>query len=203
MAEIITVEYWEGVTSSPLSIHLSDQSNADFILKMHGVFAPFRPKGIIRPLLPDIQSHIAKLISNEDAIYLEPALVAEYLGSKQWEDLSVADGAFLLNNGSWLKDEEWLGTLPYSMEFLLRAEDLPEVPVGSFIFHLTEDVQRFKGRLPGQVRVSICEFLTRFKQKRENELSAYPDDPIARYDLEMMLEDIDAAEKAWTVYCAT
>lgn len=147
-------------------IHLSDSTYLNFIQEVHELFEPLKQRGVIlKADKKSIRNHINTCIKNKDLMYLEPALVTRQLNGKKWQDLTVEDGFFMLNNSAWVTDEQWWAFMPYMIEALLLSDIWLDYKFEFFIFSF----ERLNLKnIPYQILQKMSEFLdilgTKFSQ---------------------------------------
>ena len=141
--KFITVTLWhfleDGKAIRPISfkderVVLFDHQYDQLIQRFFQAFEPLRLTGLIMAKSPEVDDHINQCIKSGDFTHLEPALVTQRFGGRFWQDVTVEDGAFMLNNSPWVSVPQWTSFLPYMTEFLLRAEQLSDRVFGEKVF---------------------------------------------------------------------
>ena len=136
MSDTIQLTLWTGVHLYEETVVLNDESHLEFISRAHEIFRPYSLSGSIHESSPEIHRVVRELIAAGDFVYLEPALYARHFQGRNWDGVSVSDGAFVLQCFPWTTSEEWLSFMPWMIEFVLRADHCVE-SVESFLYFLT------------------------------------------------------------------
>jgi hypothetical protein len=117
-------------------IALVDNRFLDFIEEFKQVFLDQSRHGLILNIEKPPLSHIQKCIDESDLMYLEPALVNDFLHGKKWEDVGLNEAGFMMYNSSWVEFDVWFGFFPYMVEIVLRSDRYIEEIFDSFIYAL-------------------------------------------------------------------
>ena len=175
MIDTIQLPLWTGVHLYEDTVVLSDQSHCEFIRRAHDVFRPYALVGTVRDSRPEIHRVVKELIASGDFISLEPSLYTRQFQGRNWNEVSVADGAFALQCSPWATSEEWVSFMPWMIEFLLRADHCVD-SVESFLFSLRPgEVPRGNSwidLLSSEACAVIADFLDRLYTKYTHEMGS-------------------------------